>query len=123
MACSRRTRCCRRSIRRSRPSSARSWTIRVPATTAAGANRRPPRGIALEPYHDLAVRFARFHEAMRLLDLLEAEHARRLRPVDPRFDALDDRLERDLGERKLRRAGHERAREHAEAPVARHLEC
>src|SRR6266436_2759485 len=59
---------------------------------------------------------------MGVLDLLEAENLRRLRPVGPLGDTVDNRLEWNLRERKSRRSGDERACKDAKMGAARHLE-
>src|SRR5258708_7283607 len=59
---------------------------------------------------------------MGILDLLEAENLRRLRLVGALGDAVDNRLERNLRERKRRRSGDERTRKDAKMDAARHLE-
>ena len=58
---------------------------------------------------------------MRGLDVFEAEHLRRLGPIGAGSDAIDDVLERNLGEREFRRAGDDGASEGAELNAARHL--
>src|ERR1700730_17518735 len=59
---------------------------------------------------------------MRRLDLREAEHPGGLCLVGAGGDAIDDRLEWNLGQRECRRAGDEGAGKDVEMRAARHLE-
>src|SRR5262249_44695969 len=87
------------------------------------ADRRAAWGAAaLDPDDDLSAGLAGFHQPMSFLDFLETEDPRRLGLVAPVRDAIDDRLERNLRERKRGRSGDESACEDSEKSPARDLE-
>src|SRR5215831_5322109 len=70
--------------------------------------------------HDhLPLGLIRLHDAVRLLDLLEAEHARRLRAVAARLHVGRDRLEGHVRQREARLAEYE-AGEEGQVDAARH---
>jgi hypothetical protein len=84
--------------------------------------RMPPALAPLQAHHDLARRLVGLHQAVRLLNVLEAKHLRGLRSVYSRGHPIDDILKWNLGEREFRRPGDERARKHAELRATRNLE-
>jgi hypothetical protein len=65
------------------------------------------RRVSSETYDKLPLRFVGLHHPMRLPNVLEAEHSGWLGLVATRRHLFGDGLERNVRERKLRRAEHE----------------
>src|SRR5437899_193530 len=98
------------------------WSIRRLCVCDVTLERVPVTSPASEADDDFAAGLVRLHEPMGVLDLLEAENLRRLRPVGAFSDAVDNRLEWNFRKRKCRRTDDERARKDAQMGAARHLE-
>src|ERR1700761_3892987 len=72
--------------------------------------------------HNFPARFIRLHQAMRLLNFIQAKYFRRLRLIYIRGYAFNDRLERNIGERVVRQAIGKCACEKAEVNATRHMQ-
>src|SRR5215470_19770346 len=99
----------------------------VPVTTIGSGPRFRSRGrgasliFTSETDDHLPLRLVGLHHAMRLPNVFEAEHSGRLRFVAACRHLLRDGLQRNVGERELRRAEDEAAKE-GEVDAARHLQ-
>src|ERR1700743_1118240 len=70
---------------------------------------------------NFSARCIRLHQAMRLLNFIQAKYFRRLRSIGICSDAVDDRLERNIGERVVRQTIGKCACEEAEMNATRHM--